>query len=290
MTVIADSVSSLPSLTSQVTRVARRRRYLMCPPDHFTVAYAINPWMDTTQPVDLALARRQWDQLRQTYLDLGHAVETITPEPDLPDMVFAANGALVIEGRALGARFAHPQRAGEGPAYLGWLHGAGLRSVAAAGQVNEGEGDFLTVGDLVLAGTGFRTTFAAHAEAQELFGLPVVSLRLVDPRFYHLDTALAVLDDRAGQRTVAYAPEAFSQGSRDVLRRLFPDAILADPADAAVLGLNAVSDGRHVVLAERATGLIAQLRERGFHPIGVDLSELLKAGGGAKCCTLEIRS
>jgi N-dimethylarginine dimethylaminohydrolase len=262
----------------------------MCPPDHFAVSYAINPWMDTARPIDLALARRQWDRLRRTYTDLGHVVETIAPEPGLPDMVFAANGCLVIGDRALGARFAYPQRAGEGPAYLDWLRGAGLTAVAAAEQVNEGEGDFLTVGDMVLAGTGFRTTLAAHAEVRETFGLPVVSLRLVDPRFYHLDTALAVLDDHPDHTTVAYTPEAFSQGSRETLRRLFPDAILAAPADAAVLGLNAVSDGYHVVLAEAATGLIAQLRERGFHPIGVDLSELLKAGGGAKCCTLEIRT
>ena len=286
MTLLSDP-SPAPAATR---RVARRRRYLMCPPDHFAVAYAINPWMDTARPIDAALARRQWDRLRQTYLDLGHCVEIVPPETDLPDMVFAANGALVIEGRALGARFAYPQRAGEGPAYLSWLQRAGLRSVSAAEQVNEGEGDFLTLGNMVLAGTGFRTTFAAHAEVQELFGLPVISLRLVDPRFYHLDTALAVLDDRPDHRTVAYCPEAFSPGSQEALRRLFPDAILADPADAAVLGLNAVSDGYHVVLAEQATGLITQLRERGYHPIGVDLSELLKAGGGAKCCTLEIRA
>nr|WP_037064631.1 dimethylargininase [Pseudonocardia acaciae] len=264
----------------------------MCPPDHFDVSYAINPWMDTTRPTDVALARRQWDRLREVYLELGHTVHVIEPRPELPDMVFAANGGLVIGGRALGARFAHPQRAAEAPAYLDWLRGHGLRSVTEAEHVNEGEGDFLVVdsGDererLVLAGTGFRTSANAHDEAQELFGLPVVSLRLVDPRYYHLDTALAVLDER----TVAYYPGAFSAGSREVLRRLFPDAVLADAADAAVLGLNAVSDGRNVVLAERATGLAARLRERGFHTVGVDLSELLKAGGGAKCCTLEIRS
>ena len=82
---------------------------------------------------------------------------------------------------------------------------------------------------------------------------------------------------------------AFSPGSQAALRRLFPDAILADAADAEVLGLNAVSDGRHVVLPAQATGLAAQLRERGYEPIGVDLSELRKAGGGPKCCTLTLR-
>ena len=149
--------------------------------------------------------------------------------------------------------------------------------------VNEGEGDYLQVGAIVLAGTGFRTDPRSHAEAQAVFGRPVVRLDLVDPRFYHLDTALAVIDE-----TVAYYPGAFSPGSRAVLRELFPDALLADDADAEAFGLNAVCDGRSVVLPQAATHLAGLLRERGYAPIGVDVSELLKAGGAVKCCTLEI--
>src|SRR5688500_15418154 len=258
----------------------------MCRPEHFKVSYAINPWMDISQGVDRELAIQQWENLRQTYLDLGHDVEVIEAQAGLPDMVFAANGGLVIEGRALGARFTHVERRAEAPAYLQRLETLDLKAVTEPVHVNEGEGDFLVVGDLVLAGTGFRTDPGAHTEVQELFGVPVISLQLVDPRFYHLDTALAVL----GDSHVAYYPEAFSPGSRAVLQRLFPDAILATEADAVVLGLNAVSDGRNVVLPSVATDLAEQLRERGWNPIGVDLSELLKAGGSVKCCTLEIRA
>lgn len=262
------------------------RRYLMCRPEHFEVTYAINPWMDVAVPVDRDLAVRQWETLRQTYVDLGHTVELIDPVPGLPDMVFAANGGLVVEGRALGARFTFEERRAEGPAYLRWLEGAGLKEVTEPVRVNEGEGDFLVVGERILAGHGFRTDPGAHAEVQELFGMPVISLSLGDPRFYHLDTAMAALDDD----NVAYLPEAFSPGSREVLRRLFPDAVLSSPADAGVLGLNAVSDGTHVVMAAQATDLMADLSEAGYVPVPVDLSELLKAGGGAKCCTLEIRA
>jgi N-dimethylarginine dimethylaminohydrolase len=275
-----------PRAAADAERIATPRRYLMCRPEHFTVEYAINPWMDVARGADRDLAVRQWETLRQTYLSLGHEVELIDPEPGLPDMVFAANGGLVIEGSALGARFTHAERRAEGPAYLRRLEALGLKSVTEPVHVNEGEGDFLVVGDLVLAGTGFRTDPGAHTEVQELFGLPVVSLQLVDPRFYHLDTALAVL----GDSDVAYYPEAFSPGSRAVLQRLFPDAALASEADAVVLGLNAVCDGYNVVLPSVATDLAAQLRERGWNTVGVDLSELLKAGGSAKCCTLEIRA
>jgi N-dimethylarginine dimethylaminohydrolase len=260
------------------------RTYLMCPPTYFSVDYAINPWMDPSTPVDVDLAVRQWTRLRDTYRDLGHTDEEIAPIPGLPDMVFAANGATVIDGTAYGAQFRYPERAAEAPAYLNWLARNGYATHEAK-QVNEGEGDLLLADRFLLAGTGFRTDLAAHAEAQELFGRPVITLQLVDPRYYHLDTALTVL----GGANIAYLPEAFSPSSRRVLAQLYPDAILASPGDAAVLGLNAVCDDKHVVLPMQARGLADQLEAAGLVPVPVDLSELLKAGGGPKCCTLELR-
>jgi N-dimethylarginine dimethylaminohydrolase len=257
----------------------------MCPPTYFTVEYAINPWMHPGIDVDRHRALAQWNALRRTYLDLGHRVDLLAPMPGLPDMVFAANGATVVDGTVLAARFRHPQRAAEAVAHATWFRRAAAHVVEPE-FVNEGEGDLLVVGDLILAGHGFRTDARAHAEAARVFGREVVSLELVDPRYYHLDTAVAVLD----ASTIAWLPEAFRPASRALLQELFPDAVVADAADAAVLGLNAVSDGRHVVLPIRATRLAAAVAERGFVPVPVDLSELLKGGGGPKCCTLEVRS
>ncbi len=265
-------------------RTPTQRRYLMCRPEHFEVAYAINPWMDPTRPVDRDRALAQWDALRATYVGLGHCVEVVDPVPGLPDMVFAANGGLVVRGRALGARFTHPQRAAEAPAYLARLRAYGLDAVEPV-HVNEGEGDFVVVGDRVLAGAGYRTDPGAHVEAAAVLGVEVVSLELVDPRYYHLDTCLAALDGG----NVAYYPPAFSAASRALLELLYPEAVLAADADAEVLGLNFVSDGRHVVLTRDAVRLAAQLCAAGYVPVPVDLSELLKAGGGVKCCTMELR-
>jgi N-dimethylarginine dimethylaminohydrolase len=257
--------------------------YLMCPPTYFDVIYSINPWMDSGKPVDLRLALLQWQRIHDLYVELGHTVEIIPAAPGLPDMVFAANGATVLDGRALVARFRHDERAPEAAEYLGWLRSRGLE-VRQARWTNEGQGDHLVIGDRILAGTGFRTEWRAHAEAEEFFGREVIGLTLVDDCYYHLDTALAVLDER----TVMYYPAAFTRESQEVLRRLFPDAILATEDDARAFGLNAVSDGHHVVLPAGAGRLAARLRERGFEPIGADVSELLRAGGGVKCCTLEL--
>jgi N-dimethylarginine dimethylaminohydrolase len=198
-------------------------------------------------------------------------------------MVYAANGGLIVHGNAVVARFAYPQRAGEAIAYAQWMTDHGFEPLHTR-HVNEGQGDLLVVGSTVLAGYGFRTDRSAHDEVAKLVGMPVISLELVDPRFYHLDTALAVLDDE----TIAYYPPAFSDDARARLQAMFPSAIEVTTADAYVLGLNAVSDGLHVVLPVAATGFAKQLTEAGFEPIGVDLSELLKGGGSVKCCTLEV--
>ncbi len=284
-TSLADPVPGTSLAGQPAVRTPLPRAYLMCRPDHFTVRYAINPWMTSGTAVDTALAIRQWQGLLDTYLSLGHSVEFIDGHPDLPDMVFAANGATVIGGTVLGARFRYPERAAEGPAYLDWFRRRGYRAVHEPGSVNEGEGDIVPAGRVILAGHGFRTDESVRPELEALFGLPVISLRLVDPRFYHLDTALCVLD----ANTAAYYPAAFDAAGQAALAAHFPELIEASDADACVLGLNAVSDGRHVVLPAQATGLAADLAARGFEPVPVDMSEFRKAGGGPKCCTLELR-
>lgn len=267
------------------SRAPQPRRFLVCPPRYFAVQYAINPWMDEAAPVDLPLAQRQWDTLVDAYRAHGHTVETVPPVAGLPDMVFAANAALVLAGRVLGSSFHAPQRRPESLEYERWLKAAGF-DVQQPQSLCEGEGDLVPAGGFLLAGTGFRTSPEAHREAQEFFGVPTIGLQLTDPYFYHLDTALFALDER----NIAYYPQAFSPGSRAVLERLFPDALLATREDAMAFGLNSVSDGRHVFVAPRAVGLIAQLSRHGYVPVPVDLSEFHKAGGGIKCCTQEIRS
>ena len=266
---------------------------LLSPPDHFEVTYRINPWMEPAKPTDTAKALAQWQALYDTYLALGHEVELIDPVPGLPDMVYTANGGFIIDGRALGARFRVDERRGEERPFMDWFAGHGFDLVEPV-SVQEGEGDFLLVGDTILAGMGFRSTGDSHAEIARVFDREVVSLRLVDPRFYHLDTAISVLDPVEGpggveKANIAYLPSAFDDDSRRILEERYPDAILVDDADGAVFGLNSASDGYNVFISPRATGFEAQLRERGYNPVLVDLSELLLGGGGIKCCTLELR-
>jgi N-dimethylarginine dimethylaminohydrolase len=270
--------------TEKSPRVAQKKSVLMCRPEYFTVSYRINPWMFPENPTDHDLAMSQWLSLYETYQRLGIDVDLIDPIEGLPDMVYAANGGFVLDGIAYGAKFRHAERAAEGPAYLAHLANRGFDAHEAV-EVNEGEGDFLLVGDVILAAHGFRSEGGSHEELATLFGRPVISLTLINPNYYHLDTALAVLDEN----TIAYLPSAFDAESNRVLQQRYPDAIIANEEDAAVLGLNLYSDGKNVVMAEQATTLRRDIESRGFVTHGVNLSELLLGGGGVKCCTLELR-
>jgi N-dimethylarginine dimethylaminohydrolase len=265
-------------------RTATKRTVLMCRPTYFTVVYSINPWMFPQNPTNTERAVEQWQTLYDTYVGLGYEVHLIDPIKGLPDMVYAANGGFVIDNIAYGASFTYPERQPEGPAYMDWFGENGF-DVREPQNVNEGEGDFLLVGDTILAGTGFRSVSHSHEEIAEIFGREVVTLKLINPSFYHLDTAIAVLDDT----NIAYLESAFDEASLAILRERYPEAILVSEEDAKVLGLNSFSDGYNVVIASRASGFEKQLSERGYNPIGVDLSELLLGGGGVKCCTLELR-
>jgi N-dimethylarginine dimethylaminohydrolase len=261
------------------------RTYLMCPPTHFDVQYAINAWMDPAAPVDRDRAMAEWERLRATYVSLGHNVHLLDPVEGLPDMVFAANGATVVGGMVMGAMFRHPERAREAEVHRRWFERHGYQRFTEATHVNEGEGDYVFAYRAIVAGHGFRTDPAAHNELFTAFGLPVVSVELVDPRFYHLDTALCVIDSF----TAAYYPGAFGEDGLLKLKTLFPELIEVGEEDALAFGLNAVSDGRHVVIPHDAVGLQRQLTERDYEVIPVEMTELRKAGGGPKCCTLELR-
>lgn len=258
------------------------RRYLVASPAHVDVAYAINPWMDPTVPFDPERANAQWRTLVATLGSLGHRVDVLPPLAGLPDLVFAANGALVLGRRALLSRFAHPQRQPEAAHHRAWLQQQGIDVVEATAPC-EGEGDLLVVGRRVLAGHGFRTSLQAHDQVRAITDREVVSFELADPRFYHLDTALGVVDDA----TVAWFPPAFTDAGRETVQRLYPDAIEVDEHDALLLGCNLVSDGRHVIVPSGVGRLAADLAERGLTVVPVDLSELLLAGGGPKCCVAE---
>lgn len=259
---------------------------LMCPPDFYDVEYEINPWMHVENPVEVELARQQWQSLHDLYVkQIGWDVRLIEPRPGLPDMVFTANGGLVIGGKVVLPQFRQPERQGETDYFAQWFRSNGFSSPIRTVHDFEGEGDALLWRNVLFAGYPWRSDQPAHRELSDVLGLEVVGLQLIDARFYHLDTAFAVIDED----TVALYPDAFSVRSLELVKTLVPKVVEATAEDALAYGLNSMSDGENVVISDKAIGLIELYRAQGRRVWPTPIGEFQKSGGGVKCLTLEIR-
>jgi len=249
--------------------------FLMCPPRHFAVTYSINPWMDPTSWAagSVALheeALAQWAGLRRALASTGAAVETLEPVAGLPDLVFTANGAVVLDRKAVLARFRHGERKREEPVFaraFATLKARGLLDdmIELPGEVVlEGAGDCIwdAARGMLWMGCGFRSDAAAAPVLEMEFGVPCVALPLADPRFYHLDTAFCALPDG----TVVYYPGAFTEAARAAIAEYVPEAqrIALSQSDARHFAANAVYAGRTIILSSCSEVLRKTLEERGF--------------------------
>jgi len=274
-------------------------RFLMCPPQHFAVTYSINPWMDPAKWADdgaalQARAAQQWVALHATLLEAGAMIETVPPLEGAPDLVFTANAAVVLDGKALLARFRHPERQIEEPVFA-----AGFRALAARGLIDEviqlprgvaleGAGDCLwdRTRKLFWMGCGFRSDERAAREVEAAFGVPCLPLKLSEASYYHLDTALCALPCGG----VIYYPAAFTPAALDTIHtRVAPaDRIPLTLEDAARFAANAVVVGRSIVLSSCSPELRRTLEQRGYRVIETPLDAFQRSGGSACCLTLRL--
>ncbi len=264
-------------------------RILMCPPDHFTVEYVINPWMAGHESsMDIELAKQQWCELRDAIGEHAEIVE-IKPQPDLPDMVFTANAGAVYGNKAIASHFMPKERRPEEQHFKKWFRENGFELLDLDEKIGfEGAGDCLRDrrGPWLWTGYGFRTEIEAHEKIQKFFDLELISIKLVDSRFYHIDTCFCPLTDGF----LMYHPPAFDFESRMKIESRIPShkRIVVDTADAGNFACNAVNVGDQVFLNAASEPLKARLMLAGFTVTEVELSEFLKAGGSAKCLTLKL--
>ncbi len=261
------------------------RRYLMCPARHFGVLYEINPWMHREVPTDPDRSMRQWETLVGVLRGLGAEIETIEPVDGLPDMVFAANGGLVWGDVFVSSRFAHSQRTGEVEHFDTWFAAHGFDVLKLPGHpLFEGAGDALPFRDRLVAGYRIRSEFDAHTALAKTLDVEVLSVELVDQRFYHLDLTFCPLDDEHA----LVVPDALDHYGRDVIAALVPEPIVLEPDEALAFCANSVVIGHTIVMSACTPRLETVLRAIGFDVLVCDVDEFQKAGGGIRCLTIAL--
>src|SRR5262245_59689916 len=275
-----------------------RARILMCRPEHFAVSYAINPWMDPQSWARDTLAHvaaaREWDGLHRKLTELGAAIELVPSAQGLPDLVFTANAAVVLDRQVLLARFRHPERQGEEAHFEAAFRSLETRGLVDGvrklpkGVVLEGAGDcvFDATRKLFWLGYGQRSDADAKHPVEEMFGQEVTALELADSRFYHMDTALSALP--GGE--VMYLPDAFTAAGRGEIRERVAaeQRIELGIEDGCRLAANAVCLGKAVVMSDASPRLRAELAERGYRVVATPLPSFLRSGGSAFCLTLRL--
>jgi N-dimethylarginine dimethylaminohydrolase len=282
-----DQTGNLAQIESE--HFSTQSTFLMCPPRLYDVNYVINPWMaGNVHASSRFRAATQWQNLYDAVSKIA-SIELIEPQPGSPDMVFTANAGLERNGIVVISSFFHHERQGEEPHFRRWFQRAGYTLVDIPRATPfEGEGDalFSTNGRFLWAGYGPRTALASHRALRETWGIPVVPLHLIDPRFYHLDTCFAPLEDGY----VMYFPDAFDHLSLHRIEAFYPPQkrIIIKEADAVCFACNAINVGRTIILNKISTNLSGQLERCGFVVIQVALSEFLKAGGAAKCLVMKL--
>jgi len=264
-------------------------RFLMCAPDHYDVDYVINPWMEgNIHKSSSSVAAEQWEKLYHIIKD--HAiVELVKPEQGWPDMVFTANAGLVLGKTVVLSRFYHPERQGEEPHFKAWFESQGFTVHELPKDVPfEGAGDALfdREGRWLWAGYGFRSELDAHPAIAEWLDVEVLSLRLMDERFYHLDTCFCPLTGGY----LLYYPAAFDGYSNRLIEMRVPaeKRIAISEPDAVNFACNAVNINDIVILNKATKELRDRLEAVGYRVIETPLTEFLKAGGASKCLTLRI--
>lgn len=264
-------------------------KLLMCPPTHFGVTYDINPWMSRNVGTATPGAQRQWERLVALLLDVGGAsIELMQPHAGVPDLVFTANAALICDRTAIISRFRYAERQAEEERYSEHLAGLGFATTFVYDAFFEGAGDALYDRRLPILyfGHGWRSDCDAAAQIDGLCNARVLPLRLLDPRFYHLDTCLCPLSTG---HVMAFMP-AFSPKSQAMLRMTVGPEYLIEIGedDALAFACNAVEAGDAVVLHRASGALRERLESLRYRVFETDLSEFHKAGGSAKCLTLKL--
>ena len=264
-------------------------RFLMCAPDHYDVDYVINPWMEgNIHKSSRDRAVEQWQKLHYVLKD--HAiVDLVAPQRGVPDMVFTANAGLVLGDTVVLSRFFHKERQGEEPYFKQWFEEKGYKVHELPKDLPfEGAGDALLdrEGRWLWAGYGFRSELDSHPFLAKWLDIEVLSLRLMDERFYHLDTCFCPL---SGGYLLYYPPAFDSYSNRLIEMRVAPEKRIAiEEADAVNFACNAVNIDHVVVMNKASEALKKRLADVGFQVIETPLTEFLKAGGAAKCLTLRV--
>ena len=271
--------------------VANNISVLMADPHFFSVAEAQNNHMHdehgNLHKIDIAQAKAEWQQLRDSFINNGLSVDVLDAHPELPDLCFTANPSFIVPHyqHMWCGNMSHESRRPETEMHLRFFKSRGYQSMVLKNKnlkfEGHGDGVWHPQRFLLHAAVGQRSDLAAWQEIDAAYPeLDILLYELQNPDFYHLDTALACLD----QTTALVIKQAFTDEAYQLICAAFPDAIELSSEEAYKFAGNAFCpDGINVFLEQGCDQLNASLRLRGFKPQPVATEQFRLSGGSVFC-------
>lgn len=289
---VITSLHELDFRTADLDTMPVPEKVLLVKPTYFDIEYVINPYMTGhVGDVDKVQAEKEWKELKKAYEKLGIYTHVLEGEKGFPDMVFCANQSLpniTNDGKkeVIMSVMRAPERKGE-VKFIKEEYERSSYDILYLDETKfaafEGMGDALWhfKKRLIWGGYGYRTSKDVYSYIAEAFKTPIIALELVDPKFYHLDTCMCILDEHT---TLIY-PNAFTEDGLALIYALFPNVIEADEGEAKNLfACNATSVGsKNVFIQKGCTSVTAKLKKSGFIVHEFSTGEYIKSGGSVFC-------
>ena len=230
----------------------------------------------------------EFNLLVQTYQNLGIEVFFLPPSETYPDSVFARDfGACLKDGYILG-RFKHEYRKNERKAYEKKMQELNIPQLF---KIHEGYfegGDFFFLDDkTIVIGLLERTNQIGYQEIKEHFKNQYEVLFVKsDPEFLHLDMCFNLIDEHLA----LICKDAFDISFLQELQKRNIELIEVSKKDIFRHGLNVQALGDKKVLAlKKNHDINLQIKQKGYEVIELDITEILKCGGGIHCMTFPLK-
>jgi dimethylargininase len=241
------------------------------PSDSYWKCVSTNPRSDE---IDVNLAKAQHRQYCSILKDSGIEVLELPPLEGFPDSVFMQDPALLGSRRSIIGRFGEARRRGEEKTLMDDLRKYGER-IGKPTQVTEPGslegGDIVVTEGGLFVGESERTNAVGIRQLADL--LKGVNVAAVKTGLMHLLCGCAYLNNR----TMIIAPELVDAKSFPGFKFIAIPKEEAYATDALYLG------EMRVLVPSGFAKAHTNLKEAGYRPVEVEVSEFWKGDGGVTC-------
>jgi N-dimethylarginine dimethylaminohydrolase len=251
--------------------------FVVCRPTFYDIKYQINPWMNF-HGFNKNMAIDQWNSFCDRIKEFGAEVLQVKPREDLPDMTFTSDNGLFLKSENIFvvSNHKHEERSREQWWFHEFFFNRNASIITTANYFCGSDAVFFE--DTLIGGYGFRTDKELYDEIRPLLDKDPIVVKLVNPYFFTLNSCFCPLNNS----DYLIYEDAFDE---------FPSLgrkISVPGVEAKNFACSSLVIGNKVLISKNCPITCEKLKEFGYEPVELEMSELMKSGGACKALALEI--